>query len=155
MIKRAENAKVAVFACGLEASSTETKGTVLIRTGEELMSYNKVPACVRPDRISLLLLLLSCVCTHLDRGRGSRHEFHLEMTASREMDGWRKLCMVLSHQGRTNICYGSHLDSGAEELLFGGIIGEAQIFDFSFASLTMPFTYLCSFLCRNVRGRRK
>lgn len=40
-IKRAENAKVAVFACGLEASSTETKGTVLIRTGEELMSYNK------------------------------------------------------------------------------------------------------------------
>lgn len=43
LIKRAEQAKVAVFACGLEMSSTETKGTVLIRTGEELMSYNKVP----------------------------------------------------------------------------------------------------------------
>lgn len=42
LIKRAEQAKVAVFACGLEMSSTETKGTVLIRTGEELMSYNKV-----------------------------------------------------------------------------------------------------------------
>lgn len=42
LIKRAELAKVAVFACGLEMSSTETKGTVLIRTGEELMSYNKV-----------------------------------------------------------------------------------------------------------------
>ncbi|CAM9234574.1 unnamed protein product [Scytosiphon promiscuus] len=41
VIKRAEQAKVAVFACGLEMSSTETKGTVLIRTGEELMSYNK------------------------------------------------------------------------------------------------------------------
>ncbi|CAM9650222.1 unnamed protein product [Ectocarpus fasciculatus] len=41
LVKRAENAKVAVFACGLEMSSTETKGTVLIRTGEELMSYNK------------------------------------------------------------------------------------------------------------------
>ncbi|CAM9476466.1 unnamed protein product, partial [Hapterophycus canaliculatus] len=41
LIKRAEQAKVAVFACGLEMSSTETKGTVLIRTGEELMSYNK------------------------------------------------------------------------------------------------------------------
>eukprot|EP00904_Undaria_pinnatifida_P004243 jgi/Undpi1/1381/HiC_scaffold_11.g04773.m1 len=41
LVKRAENPKVAVFACGLEASSTETKGTVLIRTGEELMSYNK------------------------------------------------------------------------------------------------------------------
>lgn len=35
---------MAVFACGLEMSSTETKGTVLIRTGEELMSYNKVGA---------------------------------------------------------------------------------------------------------------
>lgn len=42
LVKRAEQAKVAVFACGLEMSSTETKGTVLIRTGEELMSYNKV-----------------------------------------------------------------------------------------------------------------
>lgn len=44
LVKRAEQPKVAVFACGLEASSTETKGTVLIRTGEELMSYNKVAA---------------------------------------------------------------------------------------------------------------
>lgn len=33
---------MAVFACGLEASSTETKGTVLIRNGEELMNYNRV-----------------------------------------------------------------------------------------------------------------
>ena len=41
-MKRAEQPKIAVFACGLDASSTETKGTVLIRTGEELMSYNKV-----------------------------------------------------------------------------------------------------------------
>ncbi|CAN0491912.1 unnamed protein product, partial [Scytosiphon promiscuus] len=41
LVKRAVQPKVAVFACGLEASSTETKGTVLIRTGEELMSYNK------------------------------------------------------------------------------------------------------------------
>lgn len=41
-VKKVEQAKVVVFACGLEASSTETKGTVLIRTGEELMSYNKV-----------------------------------------------------------------------------------------------------------------
>jgi T-complex protein 1 subunit theta len=40
-IKRAEKAKVTVFGCGLEASSTETKGTVLIRNAEDLMSYNK------------------------------------------------------------------------------------------------------------------
>ncbi|CAN0229270.1 unnamed protein product, partial [Discosporangium mesarthrocarpum] len=40
-VKRMEEARVAVFACGLEASSTETKGTVLIRTGEELTNYNK------------------------------------------------------------------------------------------------------------------
>lgn len=40
-IKRAEDAKVTVFGCGLEASATETKGTVLIRTAEDLMNYNK------------------------------------------------------------------------------------------------------------------
>ncbi|CAM9857273.1 unnamed protein product [Ascophyllum nodosum] len=50
-IKRAEQAKVSVFACGLEASSTETKGTVLIRTGEELMSYNKGEEKVVEDAI--------------------------------------------------------------------------------------------------------
>ncbi|KAG5185272.1 chaperonin Cpn60/TCP-1 family [Tribonema minus] len=40
-IKRVEDAKVTVFGCGIEASSTEAKGTVLIRTAEELMNYNK------------------------------------------------------------------------------------------------------------------
>lgn len=40
-IKRAEKAKVAVFGCGIEASSTETKGTVLIRNAEDLLNYNK------------------------------------------------------------------------------------------------------------------
>lgn len=41
LIKRATNAKVAVYACGLEASSTEAKGTVLIKSAEELLNYNK------------------------------------------------------------------------------------------------------------------
>lgn len=40
-VKFAENAKVAVYACGLEASSTEAKGTILIKNAEELMNYNK------------------------------------------------------------------------------------------------------------------
>jgi len=33
--------KVAVFACGIEASATEAKGTVLMKNAEDLMSYNK------------------------------------------------------------------------------------------------------------------
>merc|ERR1719352_1052677 len=37
----ASRAKVAVFNCGLEMAQTETKGTVLIRTADELMNYNK------------------------------------------------------------------------------------------------------------------
>jgi T-complex protein 1 subunit theta len=40
-IKRVENAKIAVYACGFEASSTEAKGTVLIKSAEELLNYNK------------------------------------------------------------------------------------------------------------------
>lgn len=35
IIKRVENAKVIVFGCGIEASSTEAKGTVLLK-GENI-----------------------------------------------------------------------------------------------------------------------
>lgn len=40
-LKCVEKAKVAVFNCGIEMAQTETKGTVLIRTAEELLNYNK------------------------------------------------------------------------------------------------------------------
>ncbi|RHY31570.1 hypothetical protein DYB32_003373 [Aphanomyces invadans] len=40
-VKKAESAKVAVFGCGIEVSSTEAKSTVLIKTADELMNYNK------------------------------------------------------------------------------------------------------------------
>jgi len=36
-----KNAKVAVFTCALEAASTETKGTVLIESAEQLLNYNE------------------------------------------------------------------------------------------------------------------
>lgn len=41
LVKKVTDAKVAVYACGLEASSTEAKGTVLIKSAEELLNYNK------------------------------------------------------------------------------------------------------------------
>jgi T-complex protein 1 subunit theta len=41
IIKRAENAKVVVFGCGIEASQTEAKGTVLLKSAEELLNYNR------------------------------------------------------------------------------------------------------------------
>ncbi|TKY46197.1 T-complex protein 1 subunit theta [Spatholobus suberectus] len=40
-IKRAEKAKVAVFASGVDTTATETKGTVLIHTAEQLENYSK------------------------------------------------------------------------------------------------------------------
>ncbi|KAI9121503.1 hypothetical protein K1719_008536 [Acacia pycnantha] len=40
-IKRAEKAKVAVFASGVDTSATETKGTVLIHSAEQLENYSK------------------------------------------------------------------------------------------------------------------
>jgi T-complex protein 1 subunit theta len=40
-VKSALKAKVAVFGCGIEVSSTEAKSTVLIKDAEELMNYNK------------------------------------------------------------------------------------------------------------------
>jgi T-complex protein 1 subunit theta len=41
IIKRVEKAKVIVFGCGIEASSTEAKGTVLLKDATELLNYNK------------------------------------------------------------------------------------------------------------------
>jgi T-complex protein 1 subunit theta len=41
IINKVVDAKVIVFGCGFEASSSEAKGTVLIKNAEELMNYNK------------------------------------------------------------------------------------------------------------------
>jgi len=40
-INRVENAKIAVFSCGVELSGTEAQSVVLIRTAEELLNYTK------------------------------------------------------------------------------------------------------------------
>lgn len=40
-ITKAENAKVVVFTCPLDIASTETKGTVLIKTAAELMTFSQ------------------------------------------------------------------------------------------------------------------
>lgn len=41
IVKKVENAKVAVYGCGFETGATEAKGTVLIKNAEELLNYNK------------------------------------------------------------------------------------------------------------------
>ncbi|GAB9463860.1 T-complex protein 1, theta subunit [Globisporangium polare] len=40
-VKKALNAKVAIFGCGIEVSATEAKSTVLIKDANELMNYNR------------------------------------------------------------------------------------------------------------------
>ena len=40
-VKRVEKAVIAVFGCSIEAASTETRGTVVIKSAEELKSYNR------------------------------------------------------------------------------------------------------------------
>jgi len=41
VLTSAEDAKIAIFASGIEASSTEAKGTVLMKTADDLKNYNK------------------------------------------------------------------------------------------------------------------
>lgn len=41
VVTNATDAKIAVYACGFEASSTEAKGTVLMKTAADLLSYNR------------------------------------------------------------------------------------------------------------------
>lgn len=50
-VSRAEKAKVAVFGCGIEASSTETKGTVVITNADELRDYNKKEEALMEEAI--------------------------------------------------------------------------------------------------------
>jgi T-complex protein 1 subunit theta len=40
-IERVENAKIAVYSCGVELSGTEAQSVILIRTAEELLNYTK------------------------------------------------------------------------------------------------------------------
>lgn len=40
-VKKATNCKVIVFGCGIEAAATEAKGTVLLKSADELLNYNK------------------------------------------------------------------------------------------------------------------
>ena len=40
-VTHVKNAKVTIFGCGIEASGTEAKGTVLMKDANDLMNYNK------------------------------------------------------------------------------------------------------------------
>ena len=59
---RATNAKVAVFSCPFDSMNTETKGTVLINTAEELKAFSKgeetLIESVREEGMKLQILIL-------------------------------------------------------------------------------------------------
>lgn len=38
-MKKATNAKVAVYTCGLDITQTETKGTVLLKNADEMLNF--------------------------------------------------------------------------------------------------------------------
>ena len=40
-VKQVTDAKIVVFGCSIEAAATETRGTVIIKNADDLMSYNK------------------------------------------------------------------------------------------------------------------
>lgn len=53
-IKKVENARVAIYTCDFEASQSETKGTVLLKSAEELMNYNKSEETMLEAKIKAL-----------------------------------------------------------------------------------------------------
>ena len=50
-VKRVEKAVIAVFGCSIEAASTETRGTVVIKSAEELKSYNRSEEALMEETI--------------------------------------------------------------------------------------------------------
>ncbi len=57
-IIKVENAKIAVFTCPVDATSTETKGTVLIKTAAELTDFS------RGEENLLVSIILNSVKSH-------------------------------------------------------------------------------------------
>ena len=41
IVKKVKKAKVAVFTCGLDIAQTETKGTVLLKSAEEMLNFTR------------------------------------------------------------------------------------------------------------------
>lgn len=52
-IRKLENAKIAVFTCPFDITQTETKGTVLINTADELKSFSRGTE-VEVEKVNLL-----------------------------------------------------------------------------------------------------
>jgi T-complex protein 1 subunit theta len=52
VVKSATNCKVAVYASGFEASSTEAKGTVLMKNADDLLNYNKTEETKMQDIVA-------------------------------------------------------------------------------------------------------
>jgi T-complex protein 1 subunit theta len=50
-VKHVTNAKIAVFGCSIEAAAPETKGTIVIKTADELKAYNKSEERMMEDAI--------------------------------------------------------------------------------------------------------
>ena len=64
LVKKAENAKVIVFGCGLEASATEAKGTVLLKNADELLNYNKSEERKMEELIEGIAATGCCCCCY-------------------------------------------------------------------------------------------
>lgn len=72
IIKKALNAKVAVYTCGIDVSQTETKGTVLLRNADEMLNFTKgeeknmekVSLYLHPTPHSNVVTMLT-VCAHI------------------------------------------------------------------------------------------
>jgi len=54
VVKHVEDAKVAVFGCAIEIADTETKGNVVLKDAEELMSYTKGEEKLMEDAIAAI-----------------------------------------------------------------------------------------------------
>eukprot|EP00112_Aurelia_sp_Birch-Aquarium-sp1_P010780 Seg2292.2 transcript_id=Seg2292.2/GoldUCD/mRNA.D3Y31 product="T-complex protein 1 subunit theta" protein_id=Seg2292.2/GoldUCD/D3Y31 len=53
-VRKVENAKIAVFSCAFDSETTETKGTVLIKTAEELKNFSKGEENILEAQISAI-----------------------------------------------------------------------------------------------------
>lgn len=61
-IRHVTNAKVAVFAAGLEASKTDTKGIVVLKNADELLNFSTGEEKAMED---VCILRLGCICLRL------------------------------------------------------------------------------------------
>lgn len=99
-VTSASKAKVAIYSCPIDITQTETKGTVLIKTADELLNFSKV--CYDDFTVKVRLAFEST------QNGGCLHKYTLHLQKNVVNNVQLILCL-LCHMAFIYFCYNYHV----------------------------------------------